>query len=398
MAPSAPNSAGGRSAWGALLGLVLLAAVGAGIWYATRPEPVAVLLQEVGRGLVEASVANTRAGTLEACQRAKMAPPTGGQVARIGVVEGDRVRAGQLLLSLWNEDRKAQLSLAESEATAAQARIEEACALAQVARREASRLLRLKQSGLVSEEQLDRAQTDAQAREAACRAARANEQVSEARVAVAQAELERTILRAPFAGIVAEVNAKLGEFVTPSPPGIPTLPAIDLIATQCIYVSAPIDEVDAPAIRPGQPVRITLDAFGERSFEGRVRRIAPYVLELEKQARTVEVEATFADGVDTDQLLPGYSADIEVILDSRPNVLRVPTEAVLQGYHVLVYRPDSGRLEERSFKPGLANWRYTEVLSGIEAGERIVVSVEREGVAPGARVVPETSAAARPRR
>lgn len=398
MAPSAPNSAGGRSAWGALLGLVLLAAVGAGIWYATRPEPVAVLLQEVGRGLVEASVANTRAGTLEACQRAKVAPPTGGQVAQIGVVEGDRVRAGQILLSLWNEDRKAQLSLAESEATAARARIEEACALAQVARREASRLLRLKQSGLVAEDQLDRAQTDAQAREAACRAARANEQVSEARVAVAQAELERTLLRAPFAGIVAEVNAKLGEFVTPSPPGIPTLPAIDLIATQCIYVSAPIDEVDAPAIRPGQPVRITLDAFGERSFEGRVRRIAPYVLELEKQARTVEVEATFADGVDTDQLLPGYSADIEVILDSRPNVLRVPTEAVLQGYHVLVYRPDSGRLEERSFKPGLANWRYTEVLSGIEAGERIVVSVEREGVAPGARVVPQTSAAARPRR
>ncbi|MDX1489131.1 MAG: efflux RND transporter periplasmic adaptor subunit, partial [Acidiferrobacterales bacterium] len=359
--------------------LLVAALVAAAVWYWTRPQPVPVMLQKIDRGRVEASVANTRAGTVEACERAKMAPPTGGQVASISVRAGDRVRANQVLLSLWNEDRKAELKLAESELVASRAKTEEACALAESAEREAQRLLKLQKSRLVAEDQIDKAMADAEARKAACRAGRATEQQSLARIEVVRAALERTILRAPFAGVVAEVNAKLGEYVTPSPPGIPTLPAIDLVGEQCLYVSAPIDEVDAPAIRPGQTTRITLDAFAGRDFKGKVRRVAPYVLDLEKQARTVEVEATFTDSAETANLLPGYSADIEVILDSRADVLRVPTEAVLEGYRVLVFQPDTKRLKERRFKPGLANWKYTAVLEGLHEGELIVLSVAREG-------------------
>ncbi len=378
-----------RSHWTLIVTAAVIALVAGVVWYTTRPKPVAVILHKVDRGVVEASVANTRAGTVEACQRAKMATPTAGQVASITVDKGDRVRAGQVLLSLWNEDRKAEVKLAESEVVATRARTEEACALANSAEREAERLVKLRQTKLVAEDQVDKAVTDAEAKQAACRAVRATEQESKARVNVARAALERTILTAPFDGVVAEVNAKLGEFVTPSPPGIPTLPAVDLIGEQCLYVSAPIDEVDAPAVRPGQPARITLDAFAGRQFNGKVRRVAPYVLDLEKQARTVEVEAAFTDQAETDNLLPGYSADIEVILDSRANVLRVPTEAVLEGYRVLVYEPRNGRLEERQFKPGLANWKFTEVSSGLNEGELVVVSVERKGVEAGARAVPD---------
>jgi HlyD family secretion protein len=387
MKESTPARRGGH--WALVTTLLAAALVAVAVWYWTRPQPVPVILQKIDRGRVEASVANTRAGTVEACERAKMAPPTGGQVASIAVREGDRVRAGQLLLSLWNEDRKAELKLAESELAASRAKTEEVCALAESAEREAQRLLKLQKSRLVAEDQIDKAMADAEARKAACRAGHAAEQQSLARIDVARAALERTILRAPFAGVVAEVNAKLGEYVTPSPPGIPTLPAIDLVGEQCLYVSAPIDEVDAPAIRPGQRTRITLDAFAGRDFKGEVRRVAPYVLDLEKQARTVEVEATFTDSAETANLLPGYSADIEVILETRADVLRVPTEAVLEGYRVLVYQPDTQRLEERRFKPGLANWKYTEVVDGMREGELIVVSVAREGVVAGARVKPE---------
>lgn len=378
-----------RGHWTLVVTAAVIALIAGIIWYTTRPKPVAVILQKIDRGVVEASVANTRAGTVEACQRAKMATATGGQVASITVDKGDHVRAGQVLLSLWNDDRKAEVKLAESELVAARARTEETCALADSADREAKRLLKLRQSKLVAEDQVDKAVADAEAKRAACRAVRASEQESKARIDVARAELERTILTAPFDGVVAEVNAKLGEFVTPSPPGIPTLPAIDLIGRQCLYVSAPIDEVDAPAVRPGQPARITLDAFAGRQFKGAVRRVAPYVLDREKQARTVEVEASFTDQSETENLLPGYSADIEVILDSRANVLRVPTEAVLEGYRVLVYEPRSARLEERHFKPGLANWKFTEVSSGLNEGELVVVSVERKGVEAGARAVPD---------
>jgi HlyD family secretion protein len=380
-----------RKYWGILVVIALVVLVFIAVWYWSRPKPIPVVLQQVDSGRVEASVANTRAGTVEACERAQMAPPTGGQVALLPVSKGQHVKKGEVLLSLWNVDLKAEVDLAKSEAGAAKAREEETCVLADVADREAKRLLKLKRSALVSEDRVDRAVTDATARAAACRAARAATQVSSERISSTRAALERTILRAPFDGIVAELNAKLGEYVTPSPPGIATLPAIDLIGRQCLYVTAPIDEVDAPAVRPGQPVRITLDAFSEQHFEGRVQRVAPYVLDLEKQARTVEVEAAFSDPNQIENLLPGYSADIEIILDTREGILRVPTEAVLEGYRVLVYDPDSGTLDERQFKPGLANWKYTQVGSGLESGEMIVVSVEREGVEAGAHVIPEAS-------
>ncbi|MBT8128461.1 MAG: efflux RND transporter periplasmic adaptor subunit, partial [Gammaproteobacteria bacterium] len=195
-------------------------------------------------------------------------------------------------------------------------------------------------------------------------------------------ELERTRLVAPFSGIVAEVNGEIGEFVTPSPVGIPTPPAVDLMDTSCLYVSAPIDEVDAPRIRVGMKVHISLDALAGEVFNGSVKRIAPYVLEVEKQARTVDVEVHFLCQQDCINMLPGYSADIEVVLDEKTDVLRIPTEAILEGNSVLVYAADD-RLQEREVQTGLSNWEWTQVIDGLSAGDEVVVSVEREGVEDG---------------
>lgn len=369
--------------------LVVLAGIGLLLWYLNRPVPIPVTLHAVKRGLVEATVVNTRAGTIRACRRAGLSPPAGGQVHRLTVKEGDQVKTGQLLLELWNDDLEAEVQLAEKQAKASAAQAEEACVRARVAEKEARRLVQLQQRSLISEERVDRAVGDAQARRAACHAAQAGAEVSEAQVAVNRALLARTILSAPFDGIVAEVNAELGAFVTPSPTGVPTLPAVDLIDRSCLYASAPIDEVDAPALRPGMPVRIILDAFRNRVFPGVVRRVAPYVLDREKQARTVDVEAEFSRQQDTELLLPGYSADVEVILERRENPLRIPTHALLVGHRVLFYQPATGRLEERQIEPGLANWEFTEIRSGLEAGDRIALSIDREGIEAGALVRPE---------
>ena len=372
-----------------VLGIVALGVIAAR--HFMKKEPIAVILAPVERGEVQATISNTRAGTVKACRRARLAPATGGQVARLSVREGDKVDQGQILMVIWNEDLKARVQLAASEELAAGARVQEACLNAEVAQREAERQQRLASKRLVSEEIVDRATTEAKAREAGCQAARAAREVSRASTAASRADLARTVLRAPFDGIVAEVNAELGEFVTPSPPGIPTPPALDLIDYPCLYVTAPIDEVDAPAIRTGMPACVSLDAFPERRCQARVRRIAPYVLDVEKQARTVEVEVEFASEKDSDGLLPGYTADVEVVLERHDNVLRVPTETVLEESRVLVYREADGTLESRQFEAGISNWRYTEVLSGLDEGERVVVSVDREGVEAGIEVTPESA-------
>jgi HlyD family secretion protein len=218
-------------------------------------------------------------------------------------------------------------------------------------------------------------------------AAGVSAEVSAARIDVVRAQLEKTQLFAPFDGVIAEINGELGEFVTPSPVGIPTPPTVDLIDPSCLYISAPIDEIDAPLIRRGMTARINLDAFPDRSFPGRVRRIAPYVLDLEKQARTVEIEAEFDDP--EAGLLPGYSADVEVILDSRDDVLRIPSAVIRDRNRVYVYDAASGAIRDVQIGVGISNWEFTEVVSGLAAGDRVVSTVDRDGVEDGAVVEPE---------
>lgn len=374
-----------------IAGGVVLAVI-AGVVLATRSDPVAVETATVARGLVAETVTNTRAGTIKACQRARLAPPSGGQIAKLPVKKGDRVQAGQVLLELWNDDVRAQLTLAERDVVASRARADEACVAAAVSKRESERLTSLVARSLVAIDTAERAKGQADSSEAACRAATQNIQVAQARIQQAKASMERTLLRAPFAGIVAEINGEIGEFVTPSPVGIPTPPAVDVVDTSCIYVAAPIDEVDAPRIREGMQARVSLDAFRDRIFAARVRRVAPYVLDVEKQARTVEIEAELQDIADT-TLLPGYSADVEVILQERPDVLRIPTRALIDGKRVFVYDPDAERLRAKEVQTGLRNWEYVEITGGLNEGERVVTTVDREGLVDGAAA---SAAASRP--
>lgn len=359
--------------------------VGSLIWYAKRPAPVTVTAVRVEKGLVESTVANTRAGTVKTCRRARIAPLSGGQVERLLVEKGERVKQGQALLELWNKDLQARLQLAQSEAKAARASRIQGCLKADIAEREHQRILRLFKQNLVSEDQRDKAETEAKASAAACAAAKAKEQVSHDQVELARTNLDRTVLTAPFSGVVAEINGEPGEIVTPSPIGIATPPAVDLIDPDCLYAAAPIDEVDAPAVKPGMPARITLDAFPDRNFSGKVENIAPYVLDVEKQARTVEVEAYFDKSDEIKNLLPGYSADVEIILNKHDNVLRIPSESLLEGNRVLLINADM-HLEERTVKIGLHNWQYTEVTDGLNEGDKIVTSINREGVKEGVLV------------
>jgi HlyD family secretion protein len=370
-----------------IITILLIGAIGIVIWLYTRPKPVKVVVKLVERGLVEKVVANTRSGTLKACRQANLSPSLGGQIDVLDIKEGDKVRAGQLLIHLWNEDLVAEVTLSEREAEAAKARAKATCLQAEIAQREADRLVKLLKTGAASEEKTDRAVTDAKVRKAECEAAIASAQMSLSKVDVVKANLERTRLIAPFDGIIAKITGEMNEYVTPSPPGIATPPAVVLIDNSCFYVMAPIDEVDAPQIALGMPARVRMDAFGNRSFDGKVRRIAAYVLDLEKQARTVDVEVEFINQKDIKHLLAGYSTDIEVILAVHKDTLRIPTYAVLDNKRVFVYHPDSKKIEERMIKAGISNWDYTEVITGLKAGELVITNVDREGIKDGAKAI-----------
>lgn len=366
-----------------LLFAATLVYAGWAIWPEDQQE---VELAAVKRGVVEATVVNTRAGTVKPCRRSRLSPAAGGQIISLPAREGDRVVPGQVLLKLWNTDLEAQYELAKQQHITAKNRKQEACIMAKNAEREFRRTQQLVTKGFVSPQHADDTRAAAESRQAACAAAAADVSRAQAQISVISANLERTVLVAPFAGIIAQVTGELGEYVTPSPQGIPTPPAIDLIDDSCLYVSAPMDEVDAPKIQVGQPARITLDAITQKTFAGKVRRIAPYVTEIEKQARTVEVEAEFID-LDTNiMLLVGYSADVEVITQRHEAVLRIPTRVIRQGNKVLVVGTDN-RLEERKLITGLANWVYTEILEGLSEGDQVLLEADDGTVTAGTRII-----------
>lgn len=347
------------------------------------PAVVPVRTVAVESGRVEETVTNSRAGTVKARRRAKLAPETGGRVIALPHRRGARVRQGDVLLRVDDSLQRAQLSLAQDERKVAQAQRDQACLAAERASRERDRTRDLAAQGIVSTDQIDGVASQAQTAEAACRAARATAGRANSAVELAQAQLRQTTLLAPFDGIVADTFIEEGEWTSPSPPALPIPPVLDLIDTRSIYVSAPMDEVDSARIRKGQTARLSVDSQPGRHFAAHVVEVAPYVADKLEQNRTVEIELELDDGDLARSLLPGTSADAEVILSAHEGVLRVPTSALLEGGKVLVL--EAGRLVERALQLGIRNWDFTEVKAGLRAGERVVVSLDRAEVKAGAR-------------
>jgi HlyD family secretion protein len=366
-----------------------------------RPDAVPVTLFRAARGTVEETVTNSKAGTVKARRRSRISTEVGGRVDFIGARAGDRVRKGDVLLRIYDRDLRASLNLAEQDLATARAAAQEACFAAGQAERDLKRNLDLKVDRIVSEEMLERLRATRDGESARCEAVQAGAGRAAAAVDLARANLGKTVLIAPFDGVVAELKAEVGEWVSPSPPALPIPPVFDLIDPGSIYVSAPMDEVDAGRVATGQAARITLDPFPGRSFTGKVTRVAPYVQDVEQQNRTFEVEVDLDDAEFARRLLPGTSADVEVVLRRSEQVLRIPSYALLEGDRVLVYtegRTLLGRrirvLRSRSITAGLKNWEFAEVREGLQEGDPVVVSLDRSEIKDGAYAIERASGTA----
>lgn len=349
-----------------------------------RPKLVPVTVQKVETGRVEDSVVNSRAGTVQSRLRSEMSPGIAGLVVAIPARKGAHVKKGDVLLRLDDLEQQARVQSAMRTLDAARAVAEQARLQADYADRQWKRSQQLARQQVVSETAFDTDRTQAQTTQTALTAANARVQEAQASLEAAKSILDKTVITAPFDGVVLDVTTEVGEWISPSPPGVPIPPVLDLIDPRALYVSAPIDEADVARIRVGLPVRLTLDAFRGRSFKGKLSYVSSFVETRQEQNRTLRVEAVFDETQLPENLLPGLSADIEVILDARENALRIPTYALLENNRVLVVASD--RLLERKVTTGLHNWSFTEITSGLTAGESVVVSLDRPEIKAGARV------------
>jgi len=369
--------------------LLIVAAIFALRLTVFAPEPLTVEVVTLERGPVESTVTNSKAGTVETRRRARLSPEIGGRVAELPFREGARVSKGAVVLRLDGSTQRAERTRARRELTSAEAEHRRACLAAELAQREVARNRRLAAEGIVPADLLDQLETSAETGAAGCQAAAARVETARAVIAVTENELAKTVLTAPFDAVVAEVSIEVGEWTTPSPPAVPVPPVIELLDPATIYITAPMDEVDSGRLHPDLPVRVTIDSHPGETFDGVVTRVAPYVLDVETQNRTVEIEVELADTQLAATLLPGTSADVEVILEVHEDVPRLPTPVLLPGNAVLVVA--DGVLERRELEIGLRNWDYTEIVGGLAEDEPVVTSLDREEIQAGVEVTIETA-------
>ncbi len=368
---------------------ILIVAVLVGAGFALRytvfvPDPVPVTVFRVAKGLVENTVTNSKVGTVETRRRAELSPEIGGRVREMSVRKGDAVTAGQLLVRLADDDYRARVDLSRRAVESARGTEREVCLTHDQAERDLTRYVRLREDEIVSQELLDQMLNRRDRSVARCEAMRAEVQRTESALTLAEVNLSKTRLMAPFDGVVTEVSAEIGEWITPSPPGVPIPPVIEVLDPDSIYIEIPLDEADLGKVHEGLPVRISLDAYPDRSFMARVTRVAPFVRDEIDQNRTIDIDVELDDHEFARTLLPGTSADAEVILDVRDDVLRIPSYALMEGGEVLVVEGEL--LAARTIETGLRNWQFIEVVRGLELGEAVVVSLDRAEVVAGAEV------------
>jgi HlyD family secretion protein len=367
-----------RRWWFVVAGVVLLLLV-LGRLFTQGPQGIEVETATVGRGPVEDAVTNSQAGTVKSRQRSRLGARGAGRVVAILRREGATVRNGELLIQLDDLTARGQLEVARRDVGAARAARASAQATATLAHRAFERASQLIRDGSISQEIMDQARSGEDAAAAGLQGAQAQLDRANAAVQLAEDGLRDLRVTAPFDGVVTQRFVEVGEAV------VPGQPVLEIMNPDSLYVSAPIDEMDVGRLKFVLPARVTLDPYPGVTWTGTVTRVAPFVNDVLQQNRTLEIEVALPPAADKPVPKPGASADVEIVMQRKGDVLRVPTSALLEGHRVLVM--ERGRAKSREVKTGLHDWTWTEVLTGLAGGETVITSLDRQGLKDGAAVM-----------
>ncbi|MGF1628447.1 MAG: efflux RND transporter periplasmic adaptor subunit [Kiloniellaceae bacterium] len=351
---------GRRSLWMAL-GIAALAAGGAFYHYQTEQNATAGLIAQAAIPAAEKVVTveavpvvvdtvlqDIRAvGTLGPDEAVIIAPEIAGRIDRIRFAEGEEVAAGDVLVELDATTLRAELVKARSDMTLAEANQERAATLAQ----RGTGTLRARDEALAAH------------------------QVAQANVSLAQARLEKATITAPFPGVVGLRAVSVGAYVTPG------TRIVELANIDPIKVDFRVPELVLSSLRPGQPIRVNVDALPGQTFEGEVYVIDPIV---DENGRAVRLRARLPNPDRT--LKPGLFARVQIVIERRENSVLVPESAVFaEGQRRLVYRVVDGRAALTQVELGHRRPGQVEVLSGLGPGE-VVVTAGHQQIRDGTRV------------
>lgn len=336
------------------------AAPGAASRVATPAGPVAV---EVARAEARDLTDDTTAvGSLRSRQGVVIRPEVSGRIVRLGFVDGQRVKRGQLLVQFDDALPQAQLRQAQAQLA--------------IARTTLQRNVELVAQNFVTQSVVDQAQ--------------ANVAVAEAQVALARATVDKLRILAPFDGQAGIRRVNVGDYLKDG------ADIVSLEDSSSVYVDFHLPERFAARIKPQQKVAVAIDSLAGLSFGAVVEALEP---QITADGRAIAVRARVPNA--SAQLRPGMFARVRVVLGQRPGAILVPEEALLPqaGKELLIKvvdgprGPTSQKLEVRT---GLRRDGKVEILDGLSAGERVVTAGQQQLVRVDAQLLKVVELGARP--
>jgi len=366
---------------------ILLAVLVAGVLLArsTRKKPLAVEAAAVERGMVRDEISSSSAGEVMAERKATVRAELSGRVLGVKHRRGERVKRGEVVVSLDAADLEARSKQAQATLAAQRAQLAQAEAHAEAALRTAERERRLAEHGAETAKVAEDAAAQAREAQAAVGVARGQLAQSEAALQVARVARLHADLTAAFDGLLAEVLVDPGDEVQVG------ASVFELIDDTRLHVEATVDEADIGRVKVGQPATLRLDALPDHPIAGVVSKLDPTVRKDEKGARTLRLEVEVSDlpHAVAAGVRPGMSANVDVRVAEKQDVLSLPTNVIIgRGTKRSVYLIDQGVARERPIQIGMSSWERTEIASGLAQGDRVVANLNAKGLADGVPVQP----------
>jgi RND family efflux transporter MFP subunit len=368
--------------------LAALAAAAAGAWFALSSRALAVQTTPVVTTYPSQQFAVLNAtGYVVAQRKAAIASKASGRLEWLGVAEGSRVKAGEVIARLDNRDVVAQADSAEANVRAARAALAQAEAEERDAAQQLRRSLDLAAKGFVSAASVDAARARHDRATAGVGSARAGIGAAEAASRNARVAVDFTLIRAPFDGVILSKSANVGDIITPFSSAADSKGAVVTMADMTtLEVEADVSESSLSKVKVGQPAEIVLDALPGTRFRGRISRMVPTV---DRAKATVMTKVQF-DALDS-RILPEMSAKVaflsrEITPEEQKPLLAVAGDAVAQrdGRDVIfVVRGE--RAVAVPVAPGARLGDLLAIAGGVQSGERAVLR-PAASLADGARV------------
>lgn len=376
-----PDRSGLVRALGWLVLVVLIAGAAGGVWlWATRERPIDVQVAPVIERASGAQAAVLNAsGYVTARRRATISSKITGKVVEVNVEEGMAVREGQVLARLDDTNVRAALSYAEAQVEAARRNIAENEVRLADARTTLGRRVQLVKERVAAQSEVDQAQADVDSLVARIAAAREMVHVAERQVAVQQAELDNTIIRAPFGGIAVTKDAQPGEMVSPvsAGGGFTRTGICTIVDMKSLEVDVDVNEAYINRVVPGQDVTAVLNAYPDWQIPAHVITMVPTA---DRQKATVLVRIAF-NSLDP-RILPDMGVKVTFLKgDDKADraargrsILLIPKAALRaeNGQNIVFVARANNTVERRAIKTAGEDGAQVEVVAGLGAGERVV--------------------------